>query len=638
MTCDDPTIGECDSILHCVTKLKGLKIASLNINSLLKHFDEIRHLLFKFPFDIFAINESKIDDSITDGEISIPGFNLMRKDRNRAGGGVVLYIKESLSYIVRNELVPDRLEMLCAEIIRPFSKSFFVCTWYRPPNSNMSLFNEYDVFLQKCESENKELIVVGDINCDVMKSPLDAHTQQFNFLSSLYQLDQLINKPTRETNKSSTLIDLVLTNMKENISESGVIHLGMSDHSLVYAVRKFVNSKHKPTVREVRDYKRFNAEFFLWDLAKLPWHVINQYSNPNECWRVWKSFFNDTLNMHAPIRRMRVKGNSVPWITPEIKCMMRNRDYHKKYAIKHASQSHWEKFQLLRNKVNIEIRNAKSKYFHDKITDCSVMNDPKKTWKLINSLLGKNTKSINVNELLIDGISVSDRKSITEELNDYFISIGSKLAAEYENEPSTNVDYPPANYNINQSSDTFLKFSPILVDSVASTLRNLKACKATGLDKIPAKILKLSANIIAPSLTFIFNLSLATGIYIDEWKQARVTPIFKSGDRRQCENYRPISVLPVVSKVFEKEVFRQLYSYLTENSLLSKFQSGFRPKHSTVTALIQMCDEWLENMDNGKLNGVVFLDIKKAFDSINHHILLNKMTEQFRIGTKMAWN
>ena len=200
----------------------------------------------------------------------------------------------------------------------------------------MSLFNEYDVFLQKCESENKELIVVGDVNCDVMKSPLDAHTQRFNFLSSLYQSDQLINKPTRETKKSSTLIDLVLTNMKENISESGVIHLGMSDHSLVYAVRKFVNSKHKPTVREVRDYKRFNAECLLWDLGKFPWNVSNQYSNPNECWRVWKSFFNDTLNIYAcPIRRKQVRGNSVPWITPELKCMMRNRDYHK-YAIKHA--------------------------------------------------------------------------------------------------------------------------------------------------------------------------------------------------------------------------------------------------------------------------------------------------------------
>ena len=268
-----------------------LKIASLNVKSLLKHIDEIRHLLFKFPFDIFAINESKIDDSITDGEISIFGFNLIRKDRSRAGGRVFLYIRESLSYIDRNDLVPDHLEMLCAEINCPFSKSLFVCTWYRPPNSDMNLFNECDVFLQKCESENKELVVVGDINCDVMKSPPDAHTQQFNFLSSLYQLEQLINKPTRVTKKSSTLIDLVLTTMKENISASGVIHVGMSDHSLVYAVRKYVILKHKPTVREVRDYKRFNADGFLWDLAKMPWHVINQYRNPNECWRVWKSFF-----------------------------------------------------------------------------------------------------------------------------------------------------------------------------------------------------------------------------------------------------------------------------------------------------------------------------------------------------------
>ncbi len=153
---------------------------------------------------------------------------------------------------------------------------------------------------------------------------------------------------------------------------------------------------------------------------------------------------------------------------------------------------------------------------NDKITDCSVMNDPKKTWKLINSLLGKNNKSNNVNELLVDSTSVSDPKSITDAFNDYFISIGSRLAAEYVDESCSNVDNQPINYNINQFSDTFLKLSLISVDSVASTLRGLKACKATGLDKIPAKILKLSA--IAPSLTFIFNLSLATGVYIDEWK------------------------------------------------------------------------------------------------------------------------
>ncbi len=119
-----------------------------------------------------------------------------------------------------------------------------------------------------------------------------------------------------------------------------------------------------------------------------------------------------------------------------------------------------------------------------------------------------------------------------------------------------------------------------------------------------------------PSLTTIFNQSLDTGIFVNEWKLACVKPIYKSEDRTKCENYRPISILPVVSKIIEKEIFQQLYSYLSANSLISKFQSGFRPKHSSLTLLLQMCDEWLKNMDEGKITGLVSLDIKKAFDSI----------------------
>ena len=217
MACHDPIRGVFGSTMRSVANLKGFKIASLNVNSLLKHIDEIRHVLCSTPFDIFAINESKIDESIPDNEISISGYNLIRKDRNRAGGGVVLYIRDNIPFSDRKDLVPSSLEMVCAEINRPHSKSFLVCTWYRPPNSDMDLFNECEIFFQRCDADSRELILVGDLNCDVSKVSLDPHTRQLIFLCSLYQIDQLIDKPTRVTDISVTMIDLVLTNVKENI-------------------------------------------------------------------------------------------------------------------------------------------------------------------------------------------------------------------------------------------------------------------------------------------------------------------------------------------------------------------------------------------------------------------------------------
>ena len=175
------------------------------------------------------------------------------------------------------------------------------------------------------------------------------------------------------------------------------------------------------------------------------------------------------------------------------------------------------------------------------------------------------------------------------------------------------------------------------MENVELTLKNLKVSKSTGLDKTPAKVLKFASSIIAPSLTFIFNSSLSTGIFIDDWKNARVCPVYKGNDRRDMGNYRPISILPIISKVFEKEVFQQLYHYLKVNSVLSRFQSGFRPFHSTVSALTQMCDNWSDNMETRKLKGFVFLDIRKAFESIDHSILLDKVKFYGVAARELMW-
>ena len=253
----------------------------------------------------------------------------------------------------------------------------------------MALFDECELFLRKCDSEDKKLLVVGDLNCDVIKSIPDPYTRKLQLLCSLYQMEQLINEPTRVTRTSASLIDLFLTTKPENISGSGVIHLGISDHSLIYAVRKHTLQKARQILREVRDFKNFSENDFIDDISQLPWDMSYQFENPNICWQVWKSLFLEVLDRHAPLRHKRVRGISVPWITPKIKQLMRNRDFHKKQAIKHDSQLHWERYKVERNKVNIEMHNSKSKLCCNKTSDCYLSKDLKKSW-FINTLLGEN--------------------------------------------------------------------------------------------------------------------------------------------------------------------------------------------------------------------------------------------------------
>ena len=262
----------------------------------------------------------------------------------------------------------------------------------------------------------------------------------------------------------------------------------------------------------------------------------------------------------------------------------------KKQFVKHNSEYHWRLYQAIRNKVNIEIRKSKSRYYCKKIGECN-KNDAKNTWKLINSLTGHSSVSKHINEIEVDDKTIRDDKNISEAFNEFFANIGPKLASEVTNMTINNVETYLEN---NESIIPSFRFIPIPVENVLKTLRQSNISKGAGFDKISAKMLRIAADIIAPSLTFIFNLSVSTGVFVDDWKDARVIPIYKEGHRRNLGNYRPISILPRVSKVFEKEIFKQFYKHLTDNMLVSKFQSGFRPGHSTITTFLQMCDNWYE--------------------------------------------
>ena len=600
---------------------RGFKLASLNINSLSAHIDEVRILLDDKCLDVLAIQETKLNESNNDCEFYIPGYEIIRRDRlSDGGGGVCFYVKTSINFSLRTDLNMDNLENLCTEIRKPHSKPLIVVTWYRPPNSPVGLYSHLETLIGRIDLTNFEFYLLGDMNVNMASTNYDNDVRQLTNIADIYGLHQLIKEPTRITDKSSTLIDLIFTNCPERVVCSGVGHISISDHSLVYVYRKLsidFPKGHNSII--YRSFKKFNRSEFRNDICNHDWEFLNLTEDPNQLWSEWKTKFQLIVDKHAPIRSKRVRSKNSPWISIDLKQRMHMRDVLKIKAIKSNNPHDWVNFRRMRNKVNTDIKSAKELYYKNKFINTD--NDPRKTWQLINELTSRKSDKSSIKELKLNGVSIINAPDLSNAFNNHFSSIGPKLANDIPLSDGNCTSYQEYINGIDKS----FQFRPTNDRQVLTFLNKLNKFKSTGLDKISSRLIRYCADVISPHLTIIFNRSLVTGIFPDDWKAAKVTPLFKQGDRSDMNNYRPISVISVVAKVFERIVYNQLSNYLSEHNILSKHQSGFRSFHSTVTALLETTDSWAYNIDHGNVNAVVFLDLKKAFDTVDHHILLSKL-------------
>ena len=433
-----------------------------------------------------------------------------------------------------------------------------------------------------------------------------------------FGLHQIVNMPTRVTDQSATLIDHIYSNTHANILTIAVPHLGLSDHFPVFVSRKTNGScdvKNTHYTISYRSFKNFDENKFIDDLKSTPWDIIKVFDDVNDIVETWSNLFCEIVDKHLPLRQHRVKRKQQPkWLTADIIDAFKTRDRFK-------SLNNQEQYKIWRNKVSKMIKASKTRQYSEIINEN--VNNPSSVWKLFKELgaskhyIGSSIFSIKINDKTIDNPS-----EISTEFNKFFVSVASKIK---EPVVPSNFDRLRTFCNEKLTENTSFSIPTLGHEKVEKYLKNIDITKATGVDTIGPRLLKLAAPYISESLTFICNQSIVKSVFPKKWKEGKVTPLHKNGAKDDTNNYRPISVLPVVSKLLEKHVHDSLMAYLFSNSLLHSTQSGFRPNHSCETSLLQMINKWLDAINSSQMIGMVMIDFRKAFDLVDHTLLLKKL-------------
>ena len=602
---------------EALVKSKGLKLAHLNINSLLPKISYVRILLSKTKLDVLVVSETKIDDTISDNELKIDGYEIYRQDRNRHGGGVLFFVSDLLESHPLKHLCNKNTEALWVKICLKKSKPLFIAGVYRPPSRGSQLESTENICTYLTNSIRKlpdqgEFFILGDFNTDMLTK--NALSSKINELCSSLSSTQLIEEPTRVTENSSTLIDLILAN-SSCVSKAGVFHLGISDHSLIYVIRKFQRPKSEPKYIKVRSFKNFEEGLFLAELRNSDWSYFLNFDDLDEACTKFNETVNRVAKKHAPFVSLRIKGRAEAWVTPEFLLAIKERDFWKKKSVKSKSITDWAVFKEKRNQVNNMKCRLKQEFYNESLSRDKT--NPKKLWKSLKNLVPDDkTSTTTVKRVVHDGTEETHPKKIANVFNKFFVTVGSSLASKFTSD-TTSIN-PPVNISE-------FAFAPISQTNVEKLVMELKNDKATGPDGVGSRLLKAGSPVLSHILSIIFSKSLEKGYVPRCWKTKRVSPIFKTGSKIDPSNYRPISILPIPMKVFEKIIHKQVADFIFQHNFLNDRQSGFRKMYSTTSAVLDVSDFILKQLDENNFVGAVLIDFKKAFDTVDHSILLKKL-------------
>ena len=629
-----------------IAKSESFKVMSLNVQSLNAKFNELQIYIqgcCKSSFNAICLQETWLSDQSELSMLQLDGYTLISKGKSASNhGGVAMYLKDTFSYktlpIASQSNIWDGLFIEVHINDSPYStKSLIIGNIYRPPRDNLENYgifmNEMEQILHNFQRNNKEVIITGDFNIDLLKiREKNVFNEYFEVLITNGFIPK-ITLPSRITTSSSTLIDNILMKLSRNFSEttSGILLYNISDHFPCFISLDFLK-KNKCTPKYVKTRPRSEQAYdnFKHEISfKCSQQRFITYSNadPNTNYDILNIIITESYNKHLPAKLVRFnkhKHKQNNWVTAGILLSIRFRD--KLYKKVLNSRNNPTLHETLKSNLTTYnrilkqmIKEAKKAYYGSCFT--KYKNDVKKTWDTIKTILNNTSKTKDFpSYFLVNGTCVTNPKEIADKFNQFYVNVGSTLSeaiVQPENKSFKDYLLTPVEHTFH--------FHMVTDATVSKIIADLKPKSSSGVDSVSNKLLKLIKDSVLPVFTLIINQSLESGIFPDKLKIAKVVPIYKKSNEHLLENYRPISVLPSMSKVLERVMHNQLSHYLTSNNLLYDNQYGFRKSHSTEMAALELINRIISAMDKNELPLNIFLDLSKAFDTIDHKILIYKL-------------